>query len=86
MIDEQNQFPVTDLQHSINSNSLPGENVTQPWGKRKVVVPEWGPEKCPCYIGIAFMCRGSNMVTPNLKSVVRNPLTLISDDSLLRVT
>lgn len=56
MIDEQNQFPVTDLQHSINSNSLPGENVTQPWGKRKVVVPEWGPEKCPCYIGIAFMC------------------------------
>lgn len=40
MIDEQNQFPVTDLQNSINSNSFPGENVTQPWGKRKAVVPE----------------------------------------------
>ena len=61
MIDEQNQFPVTDLQNSINSNSFPGENVTQPWGKRKAVVPEWGPEKCPCYIGIAFMCWVSNI-------------------------
>ena len=61
MIDEQNQFPVTDSQNSINSNSLPGENVTQPWGKRKAVIPEWGPEKCPCYIGIAFMWWVSNI-------------------------
>lgn len=29
MIDEQNQFPVTDSENSINSNSLPRENVTQ---------------------------------------------------------
>lgn len=42
MIDEQNQFPVTDSENSINSNSLPGENVTQPSGEKKSCGSEWG--------------------------------------------
>lgn len=73
------------LQHSIISNSLPGENVTQPWKKKKIVSLVWGPEKCLSMLNRPNNMVIGNMVTLKLCSVVRNPLTLISDGSLLRV-
>lgn len=44
MIDEQFQLQNRSI---LYSNSLPGENVTKPWKrkKKKIVSLVWGPEK-----------------------------------------
>lgn len=53
--------------------------------KKKIVSLVWGPEKCLSMLNRPNNMVIGDMVTLKLFSVVRNPLTLISDGSLLRV-